>query len=105
MSNSVKAKETYDKSVEELNQVLASFTATPEQKAAAQEALTALATKYGAAVIDEVNSRTALLNSLVDELNNVIAKIEANPIGDTIDKFNDLVQTAKGIIEHDSTDL
>ena len=103
MSNSTKAQKVYDDSVAELNQILGSFSATDAQKEAAQIALNALATRYGATVIAEVDSRTALLNELVSELNTVIASIEVNPIGNAVDTFNNLVQAAQDVIDDDGS--
>lgn len=103
MSNSNKAEQVYEESVAELQKVLGSFTATEEQKETAQNALNALAASYGATIIAEVDSRTALLNKLVSELNTVIATVQVNPIGGALDTFNGLVQTAKNIIDSDSS--
>jgi len=103
MSNSTNAQKVYDDSVAELNRILGSFSATDAQKEAAQKALNALATRYGATIIAEVDSRTALLNKLVGELNTVIASIQVNPIGNAVDRFNNLVQTAQAIIDDDSS--
>lgn len=103
MSNSDKAEKVYEESVAELQTILGSFTATQAQKQIAQSALDALATSYGATIISEVNSRTALLNTLVGELNTVIASVQVNPIGGALDKFNNLVATAKTIIDSDSS--
>ncbi len=98
MSNSDKAKQVYKESVSELQKVLGSFTATDDQKESAQKALNALATSYGANIIDTVDGRTTLLNNLVSELNTVIAAVQVNPIGGALDTFNNLVDTAKNIL-------
>ena len=103
MSNSNKAQQVYQESVAELQKILGSFTATDEQKESAQNALNALATSYGATIIAKVDSRTALLNKLVSELNTVIAAARVNPIGGALDTFNNLVQTAKEIMDDDSS--
>ncbi len=104
MSNSTKAQNVYDESVAELNRILGSFTATDQQKEVAQNALNTLATREGATIIESVESRTALLNSLVSELNTVIAAVRVNPIGNAVDTLDHFVRKAEAIIEDDSSE-
>lgn len=104
MSNATKAQNVYDESVAEVNRILGSFTATDQQKEVAQNTLNTLATEKGATIIEEIESRTALLNSLVSELNTVIAAISVNPIGNAVDTFSKLVEQAKEIIDEDSSE-
>jgi hypothetical protein len=77
-----------------LEDIIQSPDATDEQIAAASGALDDLTVMLGTFSVEDVKGRTALLNSLIVELQKVTAEIEPNPVGKVLDDLNGVLKTA-----------
>ncbi len=75
--------------------------ATPAQKEKAKAARDAMWVAYSEAILDDFTSRTALLQSLIKQLDNVISSIRENPVGDLLDQTNQTVSMVKTLLNND----
>jgi uncharacterized protein (TIGR02594 family) len=90
--------EQYLAATAQFREILDSFTATRAQKAVAERSLSDLAATLGAQSVRAVEGRTALLTGLIVELNEVMASVRVNPIGDMLGRLNGILNTANTLL-------
>jgi hypothetical protein len=76
--------------------------ATDEEKAAARSSRDRMLAAYSEEIINEAAQRTALLTSLIAELQTLIGSLQSPGLGDAIGTLNEAVTTVNTALESDS---
>ena len=102
MSNAQAIKATYDDSLLEIQKVLFSQDATPEQKDAARQSLRDLTTTLLLHNLNTIQGRTAILSSLIVELQEVIDAVQTeNPLTQAVGDLTTVIGKAKILLKEE----
>jgi hypothetical protein len=93
-----RAETAYNQALDAINAVLNSD-ANDEQVEAAQKAFDKAETAYNNAVLADIAQRTVFLEALSASLAALTQSVQANPIGDTLDKLNSITQDVNELLE------
>jgi hypothetical protein len=99
-------KELYDDGMAEVFSIVGSLDATAAQKRAAKETAKDLSSMLVAHTLETIEGRTALLSSLIVELNSVIDSVETNSqLADVLGRLNGLVTKAGKLFQSQKKEL
>lgn len=99
-------KVTCETGMAEVFKVVGSLDATLEQRTAARQAARQLSAMLTAHTLQTIESRTALLEGLIGELNQVLTSIDASPpFAGTVDSLTTLLGQARLLIEDEKQAL
>ncbi len=100
MSNIQQIKSTYDDSLMKIQEVLYSQEATTEQKDIAKQSLKDLTTTLLLHNLNTIEGRTAILSSLIVELQEVIDSVQVeNPLTGVMEQLTGVITKAKGLFK------
>lgn len=97
--------DAYLESVTALRSVMLSDNATNDEKNAAQDSLRDITTMHGMYNIQQVEGRTAMLKSLIVELEQVIDNASYNPINTAMQALDQHIQKARDLYSQAKADL
>ncbi len=93
------ARNAFNKATALFNTILDDGDASDDQINAAEQAMDKAQVAYGKAIHFTLDERTKFLRTLTQALEQVIASIQINPIGDILDKANKLLTSVNRIIK------
>jgi hypothetical protein len=89
----------YQSAMANLQATVEAVDASPAQKKTARAALEDLFLLHGAHVIQTIDGRTALLSSLILELEGVISRIKVKPFGNALARLTGVVDKARALYD------
>lgn len=93
-------KELYDEGMAEVDKIVGSLDATPDQRDAAMQAAKKLSSMLSNAALQSIENRTALLSALIDELNEVIGSIQTNsPLKGVTENLTAVLTRAQALLD------
>ena len=98
-----KARSLYDKAKLALREIIDEPDATDEQVEQAQAAFDAALVAFSDVVLGNIAERTMALQSLVEQLDQVIESVQVNPIGGVLDELNSVVSDANELLAEDNS--
>ena len=106
MSNTKAIKDTYDDSLLEIQKVLFSQEATPEQKEVAKQSLKDLTTALLLHNLRTIEGRTAILSALIVELQEVINSVQIeNPLNTIAADLTIVIKGAKDLFKKEKEQM
>jgi hypothetical protein len=102
--NAIKVTQSYLEAVAELEKIIENAE-TDEQIETAENSMNDLTVMLGTYSVQQIEGRTALLNGLIVELAEVIAAVQSNPIGDSLDKLTGIFDSAKVLLKAEKKKL
>lgn len=96
--NKQSIKETYDTGMAEVFKIVGSLDATPAQRKLAKQTAKDLSSMLVTHTLQTIEGRTALLASLIVELNQVIEAVETSPpYKNAVENFTDILTKAQSL--------
>ena len=106
MSNAKAIKDAYDDSLLEIQKVLFSQEATPEQKEVARQSLKGLTTALLLHNLHTIEGRAAILSALIVELQEVIHSVQIeNPLNEIASDLTVVVTRAKDLFKEEKEQI